>query len=245
MGIPARGDGRGQRAGPPDCPGTLVERVDGRLGPELCTCHPPPHPASGPLPVCAHGPCFSFLHEWKATWSTAGQPHSLMLGRLPSHSQIRNLPRGRPTLVLSFFLGLSGSQVWGVWRPPWKGRFSGPGSGGLPKAARRARDWAWGVLLLFFFFFFFFAFEACLPRPPLEPLLCRQRGQRLGLGCSASASLLLFSEFSASTMWAPHQVLAHLSGPGAQALEEISVFLSFFFKYTYFVGVFCFFFLKV
>lgn len=219
-GYTGRGDGRGQCARPPGCPGTLVERVDGCLGPELCTYHPP----SGLLPVCAHGPRFSFSREWKATWSTAGRPHSLTLGRLPSHSQIRNLPRGRPTLVLSFLLGLSGSQVWGVWREPWKGRFSGPGSG-FPKAARRARDWVWGFLLLSGFGFFF-ASEARLPCPPLEPLLCRQPGSEAGFG---------FSEFSGSTLWGPHQVLAHLSGPGAQALEEISVFLTFF-KKT-FIGV--------
>lgn len=229
MGIPARGDGRGQCAGPPGCPGTLVERVDGCPGPELCTYHPP----SGPLPVCVHGPRFSFSHEWKATCSTAGRPHSLKLGRLPSHSQIRNLPRGRPTLVLSFFLGLSGSQVWGVWREPWKVRFSGPGSG-FPKAARRARDWVWGFLLLLVFGVFLLlkpAFPAHLP----SPRSAGSRGQRLGLGSSASASLLPFSEFSGSTLWGPHQVPAHLSGPGVQALEEISVFLTFF-KKT-FIGV--------
>lgn len=110
------------------------------------------------------------------------------------------------------------------------------------ESPERPLQWAWvrvsegsqegqglglGVFIVVgFFFVFFFASEARLPCPPLEPLLCRQPGSEAGFG---------FSEFSGSTPWGPHQVLAHLSGPGAQALEEISVFLTFF-KKT-FIGV--------
>jgi len=46
-----------------------------------------PHPSQQPSAVCMHGPCFSFSHAWKASWSAAG---------LAPLSPLREAPQSQP-----------------------------------------------------------------------------------------------------------------------------------------------------